>query len=150
MIASLPRVALSLSMFVGLATGCASGGRSAHPEPTPQPMVTSDDINQHAGQPIEQILQAKVPGLIVSRTSDGGIAVQMRGAPSFYSGSEPLYVIDGVPVKAGPGGALLGVNPYDIETIKVLRDPADTAIYGIRGGNGVIVVTTKKPGKSGG
>ena len=149
MISSLPRLALSLSIFVGLASGCASGGRTAHTEPTPQPMVTSDDINQHAGQPIETILQAKVPGLIVTRTSDGGIAVQIRGAPSFYSGSEPLYVIDGVPVKAGPGGALLGINPYDIETIKVLKDPADTALYGLRGGNGVIVVETKRAGKKG-
>ncbi|HEY7236137.1 MAG TPA: TonB-dependent receptor plug domain-containing protein [Gemmatimonadaceae bacterium] len=149
MITSLPRVALSLSVFIGLATGCASGGRSAHPEAAPQPMVTSDDINQRPGQPIEEILQAKVPGIIVMRTTDGGIAVQMRGASSFYSSSEPLYVVDGVPFKTGPGGALVGVNPYDIDTIKVLKDPADTAIYGIRGGNGVIVITTKRPGKKG-
>jgi len=147
---SLTRVALSLSVFLGLATGCASGGRSAHPEPTPQPAgVTSEDIEKHPGEPIEQVLQSKVPGLIVMRTTDGGIAVQIRGSSSFYSSSEPLYVVDGVPFKAGPGGALVGVNPYDIDTIKVLKDPADTALYGIRGGNGVIVVTMKKPGKRG-
>ena len=61
--------------------------------------------------------------------------------------SEPLYVVDDVPIKAGPGGALNGINPYNIESIKVLKDPADTGIYGIRGGNGVIVIKMKKPGR---
>ena len=110
-------------------------------------MVTSQDISQSAGQPIEQVLESKVPGLQVTRTPDGGIAIRMRGTNSFYSGSEPLYVIDGIPVTPGRGGALEGVNPYDIDTIKVLKDPAETALYGVRGGNGVIVITTKRPGK---
>ena len=134
---SLLHATLSIGVVIGVATGCASGGRSSRTQPAAQPMV-----------PIEQVLQAKVPGLIVSRTNDGGIAVQIRGPNSFYSGGEPLYVIDDIPMKPGPGGALTGVNPYDIATIKVLKDPADTGIYGIRGANGVIVVTTKKPFKS--
>ena len=56
-------------------------------------------------------------------------------------------MIDDVPISAGPNGTLTGVNPYDIESIKVLKDPADTGIYGIRGGNGVILITTKHAGK---
>jgi TonB-dependent starch-binding outer membrane protein SusC len=140
--------ALSVSVLIAFLAGCAPRGHTSRNEPTPQPMVTSEDIDRNPGQPIEQILQAKVPGLIVQRTADGGIAVQIRGAPSFFSGSEPLYVLDGVPMKPGPGGALVGVNPYDIDTIKVLKDPADTGIYGIRGANGVIVVTTKRAAKS--
>jgi TonB-dependent SusC/RagA subfamily outer membrane receptor len=113
-------------------------------------MVTAEDIEQNAGQPIEKVLQAKVPGLLVTRAANGGIAIQIRGASSFLGSNQPLYVIDGVPMQPGPGGALTGVNPYDIESIQVLKDPADTGIYGMRGGNGVIVVTTKKPGKRSG
>jgi TonB-dependent SusC/RagA subfamily outer membrane receptor len=61
--------------------------------------------------------------------------------------NRPLYVIDEVPMQAGPGGALVGVNPHDIDTIQVLKNPADTGRYGIRGANGVILITTKRPGK---
>ena len=124
-------------------TGHASGGQSA---PTPRDQVTAKDIEQHDGQPIETVLQAKVPGILVTRTADGGIAIQMRGMSStFYGSTQPLYVVDGVPIRPGPNGELIGINPYDIETIKVLKDASETAIYGVRGGNGVIEITTKKP-----
>jgi len=142
---SVPRALASLAVG-GLIAACASG-HSARTRPSTAQTVTAEDIEHNAGVPIEQVLQAKVPGLIVSRTSDGGIAIQMRGAPSFYGSSEPLYVVDDVPIKAGPGGALNGINPYNIESIKVLKDPADTGIYVIRGGNGVIVIKMKKPGR---
>jgi TonB-dependent SusC/RagA subfamily outer membrane receptor len=140
-----PRATLSVWLLAGLAAGCAAGGTRR--EPPSRPMVTAEDIDQNPGQPIEKVLQAKVPGLLVTRAANGGIAIQIRGASSFLSSNEPLYVIDGVPMQPGPGGALTGVNPYDIESIQVLKDPADTALYGMRGANGVIVVTTKKPGK---
>jgi TonB-dependent SusC/RagA subfamily outer membrane receptor len=55
-----------------------------------------------------------------------------------------LFVIDDIPVEAGPGGALMGVNPYDIDTIRVLKNPADIGIYGVRGANGVILIRTKR------
>jgi TonB-dependent SusC/RagA subfamily outer membrane receptor len=142
---SLSRAALSVFVLIGLAAGCAS--RKTRPEPTGKPTVTAQDIERHPGEPIEKVLQAKFPGLLVSRTPDGGVAVQIRGTSSLYGSNEPLYVIDDVPVQAGPGGALNGVNPYDIESIKVLKDPADTGIYGMRGANGVIVIKMKKPGK---
>jgi TonB-dependent SusC/RagA subfamily outer membrane receptor len=144
----LQRAALCVWVLIGLAAGCVSG--RTRREPPERPMVTAEDIEQNAGQPIENVLQAKVPGVLITRAADGGIAVQIRGPTSFLSSNEPLYVIDGVPFRPGPGGALTGVNPYDIESIQVLKDPADTAIYGMRGGNGVIVVTTKKPGKRSG
>jgi TonB-dependent SusC/RagA subfamily outer membrane receptor len=57
--------------------------------------------------------------------------------------TEPLYVVDGMPVAAEPGGALKWLAPSDIQRIEVLKDPASTAFYGSRGANGVIVVTTK-------
>src|SRR5437867_3889205 len=71
MSSSSPRAAFTVCVVIGVAAGCASGGHSSRTEPTPQPMITSDDIERNPGQPIEQILQAKVPGLIVSRTLDG-------------------------------------------------------------------------------
>jgi TonB-dependent SusC/RagA subfamily outer membrane receptor len=84
----------------------------------------------------------------VSRAADGGISVRIRGTTSFYGSNEPLYVIDGMTIQPGPNGSLTGINPYDIESIKVLKDPAETALYGMRGANGVIVIKTKKPGKA--
>ena len=68
----------------------------------------------------------------------------IRGATSIYGNNEPLYVLDGIPIQPGPGGTLAGISPYDIESIQVLKDPADTALYGMRGANGVIVIKTKR------
>ena len=143
--------AMLSAVVLGFATACASSSATGHPSggqtsPTPRAEVTAKDIEQHDGQPIETVLQAKVPGILVTRTSDGGIAIQMRGISStFYGSTQPLYVVDGVAFRPGPNGELIGINPYDIETIKVLKDASETAIYGIRGGNGVIEITTKKP-----
>ena len=132
-------------MLIGFAAGCASG--NTRREPAPGQTVTANDIQEQTGEPIEKVLQDKVPGVLITRTSDGGIAVQIRGASSFYGSNQPLYVIDDMPIQPGPGGALTGVNPYDIESIQVLKNPADTGVYGMRGANGVIVIKTKKPGK---
>jgi TonB-dependent SusC/RagA subfamily outer membrane receptor len=74
---------------------------------------------------------------------DGSISVRIRGASSFYSGTEPLYVLDGIPIQPGPRGALTGINPNDIESIEVLKHPPATSLYGVRGANGVIVIKTK-------
>ena len=138
--------AISACLLLALTTGCASGGSTV--ERKPKSTITSKDIeHSSSNEPIEKMLQDKVPGLLVTRTSDGGIALQIRGASSLTGSNAPLYVIDDIPVQPGPGGALVGVNPHDIDTIRVLKDPADTGMYGIRGGNGVILITTKKPGK---
>jgi TonB-dependent SusC/RagA subfamily outer membrane receptor len=71
--------------------------------------------------------------------------VRIGGPTSFMLSSEPLYVVDGVPVDAGPNGTLNWLNPLDIASITVLKYGASTAIYGVRGANGVIVITTKRP-----
>ena len=111
------------------------------------PAVTRQEIEDKQGESIEKQIQAKSPGVVVTRTADGGIAVNIRGSSSSMASNEPLYVIDDVPVSAGPGGALVGLNPHDIESIAVLKNPEDTGIYGSRGANGVIVIKTKRPGK---
>lgn len=88
-------------------------------------------------------IQGKVPGLTITNTAMGdpnsGATIQIRGISSRSAGLGPLIVIDGV-----PGGNLHNINSNDIESIDVLKDGAASAIYGTRGSNGVIVITTKK------
>jgi TonB-dependent starch-binding outer membrane protein SusC len=87
----------------------------------------------------------RFPGVTVTRTADGAIALRIRGTTSILGSNEPLYVLDGVEIQAAPGGALAGINPYDIASIEVVKDPAGTAMYGLRGANGVIIIKTKRP-----
>jgi TonB-dependent SusC/RagA subfamily outer membrane receptor len=105
--------------------------------------VTSEDFDRAPSLTIEQTLQARVPGVMITRTADGGIAVRIRGATSINGNTEPLYVIDGQPIQAGPGGSLQGINPHDIASIEVVKDAAGLAFYGVRGANGVILIKTK-------
>ena len=60
--------------------------------------------------------------------------------------NEPLYIVDGSPFTPGANGTLTGLNPYDIASIKVLKEATDLAMYGVRGANGVIVIKTKQKG----
>lgn len=144
MSSSPPRVLMPLGLAALLITSCKSGQRSTdNSSPPPSTAVTAEDIQRNPGQPIEEILKGRVAGVTVTRV-DGGIAVRIRGATSIYGSNEPLYVVDGVPIQPGPGGSLVGIDPYDIESIEVLKAPADTALYGMRGANGVIVIKTKR------
>jgi TonB-dependent SusC/RagA subfamily outer membrane receptor len=139
-------------LLIGLLAGCGHADtpeRDVEPAPELHPpgetTVTAEDIERSPGDPVEEVLANRFPGVRVIRTPDGGIAVRIRGTTSVHGSNEPLYVIDGVPIRPGPGGSLQGINPYDIESIEVLTDPASTAMYGMRGANGVIVIKTKRP-----
>ncbi len=107
----------------------------------------------------ERLLQGSVSGVQVTQSSGqpgGGVSIRIRGGTSINAGNEPLYVIDGFPVYNGDASVDAGVtsgpkinplsnfNPSDIESIDVLKDASSTAIYGSRGANGVILITTKK------
>jgi len=143
----LPHSLLLLASCAALAS-CASSRSSATPaDAANASTLTSKEIEQSAEPNIEKLLAGRVAGVVVSRTADGGISVRIRGGSSLYGNNEPLYVVDGLPIEAGPGGALNGINPYDIESIKVLKDPAETSMYGSRGANGVILIKTKRGGK---
>ena len=150
-----PRSFLTCGLLVGLLSGCASGNPASPggtPKPQPPPnrgtIVTAEDIDRSTtGDPIETALAAHVPGVLITRTPDGGIAIRLRGQTSIMGSNEPLYVIDDVPITAGPGGALLGINPHDIASIEVLKDAASMAFYGVRGANGVILIKTKHTGQ---
>src|SRR5438876_10901795 len=147
------RALLPVSFLIELGSGCAHRNKpapAASPSPnTPAPSetVTSEDIAKAPGQSIEQMLMGRLPGVEVSRTPDGGFAVRIRGGSSIRSGNTPLYVLDGVVIDPGPHGSLTGVNPNDIDSIQVLKEPAETALYGVRGSNGLIVIKTKRPGQ---
>ena len=146
MLSIMSRVVLPCSLFIGLASGCASGGAkggASNDSPSGRSIVTSEDLERSPGQSFETVLMSKVPGILVSRGPDGGISIQIRGASSLSSSTEPLFIVDGTPFQAGPGGSLTGINPFDIESIEVLKDAASTTMYGVRGANGVIVIKTK-------
>jgi TonB-dependent SusC/RagA subfamily outer membrane receptor len=138
-------------LLFGFLVGCSSGGGSDRPEvePAPDPLdartVTDEDIQRDPGKPIEIVLMERFPSVVVERRG-GNIAVRIRGQTSIQGPNEPLYVIDGLSITPGPGGALHGINPYDIESIRVLKNASDTAMYGLRGANGVIVIKTKQRG----
>ncbi len=139
-----------LLLVVPLAA-CASSGGSERDGGEPAPasdapsgrVVTAEDIERNPSQSIEELLATHFPGVVITSAPGGGIRIRCR--MSFRASDEPLYVIDGVPVQSGPNGALFGINVYDIESIEVLTDPANTTMYGVRGANGVVVVTTKIP-----
>lgn len=116
---------------------------TSHPAQRDPTTVTSVDKRVAPREPIEMALEGKVPGLEVTRTTDGSVAIRIHGPSSFYGSGTPLYVLDGIPITPGPMGRITGLNASDIESIQVLKDPEDTAIYGVRGGNGVIVIKTK-------
>ena len=88
------------------------------------------------------MLRGRVAGVEVMPGPAGGIKLQIRGANTIMGGTEPLIVLDGFPIQ-GTTNLLYHINPADIESITVLKDAASTAIYGMRGANGVIVIETK-------
>ncbi|MAU26957.1 MAG: SusC/RagA family TonB-linked outer membrane protein [Muricauda sp.] len=123
--------------------------------------VTSEDFNSGVIASPEQLIQGKAAGVQITQTSGApgaGVDVRIRGTNSIRSNNDPLFVVDGVPLSGGdtaPSSGNIGVgtapssnplnflNPSDIESISVLKDASATAIYGSRGANGVVIITTK-------
>ncbi|UKT65016.1 SusC/RagA family TonB-linked outer membrane protein [Pedobacter mucosus] len=134
--------------------------------------ISGEELNKQPVNNIFQAVEGRIPGMVVSQNTGvpgARLSIQIRGRANFdssLSSDQPLFIIDGVPVAAGndkvnvnvgPFGAatsdglsaFAGLNAADIESIDVLKDADATAIYGSRGANGVILITTKKgrPGK---
>lgn len=111
--------------------------------------VSKDQFNQGAVTDAMELIAGKVSGLNVNSTADANpnalSSIQVRGAGSLTAGNGPLVVIDGI-----PGGDLRNVATQDVESITVLKDAASAAIYGTRGANGVILITTKHGGGAAG
>jgi iron complex outermembrane receptor protein len=129
--------------------------------------LTTEEMNKAVATSPVEMMQGRVSGVNITQNSGepgAGMSVRIRGSNSIRSGQEPLYVVDGVPLDnanltpaggsaAGYGGGanknpLSFLNPDDIESMDILKDASSTAIYGARGANGVVIITTKK-GKQG-
>jgi TonB-linked SusC/RagA family outer membrane protein len=111
---------------------------------------------------VDQVLQGTAPGVSVTTASSepgGALSVRIRGTSSITGNAEPLYVIDGFPIendiegssvgnggrtRTTPANPLAAINPSDIESISILKDASATAIYGSRGANGVVIITTRQ------
>ncbi|MEX2569115.1 MAG: TonB-dependent receptor [Cyclobacteriaceae bacterium] len=133
--------------------------------------ITSEEFMQPSTGSFDQMLQGKVPGVQINQTTGapgGNVNILVRGVSSITGGNQPLYVIDGYPVNGGGSSDMSGyggdsfssenmasntanrinpltsINPSDIESIEILKDASATAIYGSRGSNGVVIITTKR------
>ena len=107
--------------------------------------LTGEELSAQRVNSVEELLDGRIPGLLVTRTGDGALSVRVRGVRSLIGNNEPLVVIDGVPVNAPTvSQALSGLAPQSVARIDVLRDAGSTAAFGSRGANGVILVTTRR------
>lgn len=128
--------------------------------------MKAEDLNPGANVSVDQMMLGRASGVQISQSSSepgGGLSIRIRGASSINASNEPLYVIDGFPIdnssnlsasdeggtalttaNLSPRNPLNSLNPNDIESIEILKDASATAIYGSRGANGVILITTKK------
>lgn len=122
--------------------------------------VSSEDLNKTVNQSFSEALEGRASGVQIQNgggTPGGDISIRIRGGTSISASNEPLYVIDGFPVVVNriidydpeadaqsSTNALAGIDPNDIESIQILKDASATAIYGSRGANGVVIITTKK------
>src|SRR5438034_2191875 len=137
-------------------------------------VINSEKLNKVPAQTIDYALQGKIPGALVTQNSGapgGGVQIQLRGISTINASFQPIYVIDGVivdnsqianginAITAAAGGNFgstqdvrvnrtADLNPNDIETIQILKGPSASSIYGSRGTNGVIIITTKQDRKS--
>ncbi len=105
--------------------------------------VKAEQIAEISASDFRQALAGKMPGVQVMQPSgdpEGSVSIRVRGISTVSAGNDPLYIIDGVPVERG----FANLNNNDIESVEVLKDASSAAIYGSRGSNGVIIVTTKQ------
>jgi TonB-dependent SusC/RagA subfamily outer membrane receptor len=149
--------AVNLSEVVVKGTGTATEKRKVG---TNIATIDSSLISRAQATTVDQAMQGKIPGAQITQNSGspggGGISVRLRGVNSFISGSDPLYIIDGVIVdnesgqladlggRSNPQNRLADLNPDDIEHIEIIRGAAAAALYGSRANNGVVQIFTKR------
>jgi len=104
--------------------------------------VSADDEEAPPFRTLVEML-SRVPGVRVIERAGGGMSVRIRGSSSFLADEEPLFVVDGMVLQSSTQG-LSGLNPSTIQSITVLKDAGQTAVYGSRGANGVILIRTKR------
>src|SRR2546426_11945029 len=149
---SYPARALPSFLLLAALLACAHrpdlSGLNVSPDSSvaPPPAASTVSSEEQARQPatsLEQLLAGRISGVTVTPAPGGGIVVRIGGPKSFYSNEDPLFIVDGVPIERVFNGTLNWLNPHDVESITVLKDPSTTAIYGVRGANGVVIIKTK-------
>ena len=105
--------------------------------------VDGADTRRTNARTVAEMLQDRFPGVEVLPQPNGNVSIRIRGRRSFLGSAEPLFVVDGTPLH-NVGGTLEDINPQDIERIDILKDAGSTAVYGSRGANGVILITTRR------
>ena len=147
------RASLRTLPLLALLAGCAASGPDAASDDdevnvgygtTPASRVTGavtryepDEAARASAQTVEDLIVGRVPGVVLSPET-GRLVI--RGANSLNGPNDPLYVVDGLPLSGGSSG----VAPADVASIEVLKDAGATALYGSRGANGVILITTRR------
>lgn len=157
------RLILSTALAWTLLIGCASSRSAEEQEPQPTEdavqvgygtiekdhvvgsvaTIDGDDARKDQPKTLADMLRGRSAGVQVTELSGGGIRVRVRGTRSLMRSNDPLYVIDGMVIQT-VDGALHGISPNDVESISVLKDASATAVYGSRGANGVVLITTKR------
>ena len=138
-------LALAGILLASALTACAPAKPKEPAPATATGQAAVVDAQQSPNEPIEKYLAARSAGVVIGRGSDGSPTVRIRGgSSSMYGNNAPLYIVDGVPFSPSAEGGLSGINPYDIESIRVLKEASDLTMYGVRGANGVIVIKTKR------
>ena len=144
--------AAAIVAAVLLVTACASSGargsRPARPSTVHGANAVStldeQDLDRMRVGRIEEMLAGRVPGLVVYQTASGDYQLRIRGRSTILGNDEPLVVLDGMPLQPGNlSRSLAAIAPSDVARIEVLKDAGATAFYGVRGANGVIIITTK-------
>jgi TonB-dependent SusC/RagA subfamily outer membrane receptor len=158
------RRAAVLTMLAGTilgAAGCGAARPAARPEPPRETqgaagrsvaaegtgsvaVIDGDDFNGIPEAQLEGLLEGRVAGVQIVRLAGGGISVRIRGMGSINGDTEPLYVVDGMLVQSTADRGLYWLNPGDIRRIEILKDASTTSMYGVRGANGVVLITTRR------
>jgi TonB-dependent SusC/RagA subfamily outer membrane receptor len=107
-------------------------------------VVDGADLQGRPAVHFEDLIEGQVAGVQVVRHAGGGVSFRIRGLGSINGDNEPLYVVDGMLVHVAPGRGLDWLSPGDIKRIEILKDASTTSMYGVRGANGVVVITTRR------
>jgi TonB-dependent SusC/RagA subfamily outer membrane receptor len=162
MIASRGLLFAALTLITGGVLGCGAV-RSAPPPSEPSPearggagrsvasegtgsvaVIDGDDLHGNPAPQLEGMLEGRVAGVQIIRLAGGGMSVRIRGPGSINGDTEPLYVVDGMMIQSASGRGLYWLNPGDIQRIEILKDASTTSMYGVRGSNGVVLITTRR------
>ena len=105
--------------------------------------ASGEKMRSNSPRTVADMLVGRFPGVEVRQLSNGTTSIRIRGSRSFRSSEEPLIVVDGIPQNSG-GQVLMDLSPRDVESIEVLKDAAATSVFGSRGANGVILISTRR------